>query len=599
MDAHRNTAGGRSWRLLFLTAAAALALSSVSHAQQDPRTGEPRQLWPQRPGLPRVLDLQRQPDAAQPPAEFAPNQVLVQFRAGVSDADRAAARAAVRASAEQQLRAPDGRLELMTTPLAVPDAAQILQALPQIEFAEPNWIVRSQAAPNDPYYTNGQLWGMYSDTLSPGNEFGTGASELWARGFTGSSQVYVGVIDHGVDIDHPDLAPNIWTNPFDPVDGVDNDGNGYIDDVHGWDFLGRDNSVYDGSPNNPAVEAHGTHVTGSIGARGRNGVGVAGVNWSVTIVVAKFLGPTSFGFTSDAVLAMNYLIDLKTRHGLDVVAANNSWTGTNYSTALHQATIRAAKSGILVVAAAGNQARDNDATATYPANYDTTQAAGSESPATYDAVISVAAITSSGDFASFSNFGAATVDIAAPGAGIYSTTPQNQYASWNGTSMATAHLTGAVAIYKSMNSTASAEAIRGAVLSHGILTSSLTGRTTTGRRLNVGDFTGAYMTFTDSPLVPGVHHMRAVHVVELRVRVNDLRVLHGLATVAWTDEALGQSVTIKAVHLAELRAAVGDLYVALGQMPPLYTDPTLVPASTAIKAVHITELRAALEALED
>jgi hypothetical protein len=407
------------------------------------------------------------------------------------------------------------------------------------------------------------------------------------------------VIDHGVDVEHPDLAPNIWTNPFDPVDGVDNDGNGYIDDIHGWDFLGRDNSVYDGSANSPVGDGHGTHVAGSIGARGGNGAGVAGVNWSVSIVVTKFLGPTSFGFISDAVLALNYLVDLRTRHGVDVVAANTSWTGTSYSTAMHQATIRAAKNGILVVAASGNQGRDNDVTATYPANYDTTQTAGSESPATYDGVISVAAITSFGELAGFSNYGAATVDIGAPGADIYSTVPQNQYASWNGTSMATAYVTGAVAAYKSMRLHCSpgAEAIRDAILSHGVPTASLAGRTTTARRLNVGQFPGT-MTFTNAPLVPGVHQMRAVHLAELRTCINQLRDHHGLARVAWTDEALGRAVTIKAAHLTELRAAVNGLYEALGRMPPTYTDDLLVAGTTPIKAVHITELRAAIEALE-
>jgi subtilisin family serine protease len=587
--------------LLICIASTILASTTAGGAQesQTPQTGGARQLWPQRPGAARAIELQL-PPVAEPQPEYAPNQVMVQFRAGVSDAERAAVRASVAASASQDLRDPGGRLELLTTPLAVPDAVQILQASPQIEFAEPDWIVRSEASANDPSYVDGNLWGMYGGSTSPANQFGSDAGRLWERGFTGSSSVYVGVIDSGIDINHPDLAPNIWANPFDPVDGIDNDGNGYIDDVHGWDFLGQNNSVYDGSASNLNIDAHGTHVAGTIGARGRNSVGVAGLNWSVTLIPMKFLNASGSGFTSDAVLAVNYLIDLKQRHGLNVVAANNSWS-VAYSITLHEAFIRAAKANILMVAAAGNNASNNDVTPRYPAGFDTTQTpmGGSELPANFDAVISVAALTALGDIAPSSNYGATSVDIGAPGAGILSTGPQNGYRLMTGTSMATAHVTGAAAMYKSMNHTATAEAIRDAILSHGIFTPGLNGRTVAARRLSVGDFSGARMTFTDTPLVPGMH-MRAVHVAELRTRINDLRVQHGLPTATWTDAALGRTVIIRAVHLAELRAAINELYVALGQMPmPVYTDSPLLPRGTVIKAVHISELRAAIEALED
>lgn len=354
--------------------------------------------------------------------------------------------------------------------------------------------------------------------------------------------------------------------------------------------------MYDGTPGDVRLDAHGTHVAGTIGACGGNAAGVVGLNWTVTIIAAKFLGP-SFGLTSDAVLAVNYITDLKNRYGLDVVVTNNSWTGGGYSTALHQANLRAAKNDILFVAAAGNNAQDYDTSPRYPAGYDTRISAGSEGAASYDAVISVAAITSGGALASFSNYGATTVDVGAPGVEIYSTTPQQTYAAGNGTSMAVPHVTGAVAMYRALYPSASAAEIRAATLNHAIPTSSLTGRTATGRRLNVGDFVGSRSTFTDSPLIAGVREMRAVHIEELRDRITLLRVAHGLTRFAWTDPVL-TGVVARTVHLLELRTALDGVYAAAARRPPAYTDATLAPGVSPIRAVHIVELRAAVEALE-
>ena len=218
-----------------------------------------------------------------------------------------------------------------------------------VRIAEPNWIYRHDAVSDDPYYTQGSLWGMYGDGTSPPNQFGSQAGEAWAAGSIGSSNVYVAVIDEGIDFNHPDLAPNIWTNIFDPVDGIDNDGNGYVDDIHGWDFYQKNNSVYDGAPGNTTIDSHGTHVSGTIGGVGGNGVGVAGVNWNVTIIPAKFLGPQN-GSTADAVAALNYVVDLKQRHGLNIVAVNASWGGGGYSQLLHDAILRAALHGRELIA---------------------------------------------------------------------------------------------------------------------------------------------------------------------------------------------------------------------------------------------------------
>ncbi len=191
-----------------------------------------------------------------------------------------------------------------------------------------------------------------------------------------------------------------------------------------------------------------------------NGLGVAGVNWNVTMISTKFLGPNG-GSTSDAVKALDYLTDLKTRHGINLVDSNNSWGGGGYSSAQHAAIIRSAKADILFVAAAGNSATSNDSTANNPSNYSTLQAPTGTTAASYESVIAVAALTNTGTLASYSSYGATTVDIAAPGSSINSTLPGNTYGNYSGTSMATPHVTGAVAFYASAYSGASAASIRG------------------------------------------------------------------------------------------------------------------------------------------
>lgn len=426
-------------------------------------------------------------------APFVGGEILIQFRAGATAFDKAEARSWAGALRRRLLRGDGvGELELAALPFRdVEEAAALLVLHPAVEYAEANWIYQHQVTPDDPYYAGGQLWGMYGDTTSPANQYGSQAGEAWVAGSTGSSSVLVGVIDEGIDLNHSDLAPNIWTNPFDPLDGLDNDNNGYVDDIHGWDFFQNNNSIYDGSPTDSATDDHGTHVSGTIGAVGNNGVGVAGINWSVGIIAAKFLGPTG-GTTADAVEAIDYITDLKTRHGLNIVTTNNSWGGGGYSQALHNAITRAAKAGILFVAAAGNSGLNNDSTPHYPSSYNTIEGTPTESGAGYDAVIAVASITSSGTRSSFSNYGRKRVDLGAPGSGVWSTTPNNSYSSFSGTSMATPHVTGAAALYKSLVPGASASAVRTAILNSAVATptSSLNGITVTNGRLNIGQFAG-------------------------------------------------------------------------------------------------------------
>lgn len=414
---------------------------------------------------------------------YVSNEILVKFVRGASETGRANALAKIGGKIKEKVvtkameRLNDDGFYVVHTPLAVLEAVGKMKGLQGIEFAEPNYIYTHDAVSNDTYYTNGSLWGMYGDA-SPlkTNAFGSQAAEAWNAGNTGSSSVIIGIIDEGANFNHEDLAGNIQ-NPreYGKTAGVDDDHNGYVDDIYGWDFDGNNSSTYDGSGDD-----HGTHVAGTIGAKGGNGKGVAGVNWTVTMISAKFLGSRG-GTTANAIKAVDYFTDLKTNHGLNIVATNNSWGGGGYSQALYDAIERANKAGILFIAAAGNgnqggKAINIDSKPSYPASY------------TNSNIISVAAITSSGAIASFSNYGAASVDLGAPGVGIYSTLPPNTYGSYSGTSMATPHVTGAAALYASTHVGATAANIKSAILASTVATSSLAGKTVTGGRLNVSGF---------------------------------------------------------------------------------------------------------------
>jgi subtilisin family serine protease len=424
-------------------------------------------------------------DVAAQALDHVPNELLVKFKVGQSEEAKANVLARIGGKVSEKIltktmeRFGDKEgLLVVHTPLAAFEAVNKLKGGAEIEYAEPNYIYQHQAASTDPYYTNGSLWGMYGDATSPANQYGSQAGEAWAAGNTGSASVVVGIIDEGIQNTHPDLAGQIWENPYDLVNGIDDDGNGYIDDTHGWDFDKNDNSIYDGGTSG-GVDDHGTHVAGTIGAKNDKS-GVVGVNWNITMISCKFLGRRG-GSTANAVKAVDYLTDLKTRHGMNIVASNNSWGGGGSSQALLDAIKRANTANILFIAAAGNGGSDqvgdnNDAIASYPSNYDSPN------------VIAVAAITSTGAKSSFSNYGKTTVDIGAPGSGIYSTTAYNTYSSYSGTSMATPHVTGAAALYAASHPGSSATTIKNAILGSAVPTASLTGKCVTGGRLNVSGF---------------------------------------------------------------------------------------------------------------
>ncbi len=357
---------------------------------------------------------------------------------------------------------------LLRTTRPVPEMIELLKADPRVEVAEPNFIVETQQA-NDTHYVNGNLWGVYGKETTPQNIFGVGAAHSWSRGYTGQGNVIVGVIDEGILATHEDLQGQIWVNPFEPVDGIDNDGNGFVDDNLGWDFYNNDRTTYDDVGDN-----HGTHVAGTIGAKGNNGIGVAGVSWGVKMIPIKFL--QNSGSTANAIKSFDYLTDLKTRHGLNIVASNNSWGGGGFSQTLKDAITRCEQANILTVCAAGNNGRNTDTQPFYPSCYDNVS------------IISVASITNTGARSSFSNYGAVTVDIGAPGSGIWSTVPgtgnTSAYASYNGTSMASPHMTGVLALLAATEPGLNGLRLKDRLLRRGTPTTALAGITMTGNRAN-------------------------------------------------------------------------------------------------------------------
>ncbi len=413
-------------------------------------------------------------------AQYNPKELLVQFKPGASETEMRAVRNGLGASRQEVVRrGGDGQLELLDLPpgIAVRDAILGLANDPAVDYVEPNWTYFHTANSNDPYYTNGTLWGMYGDgTSNPKNAFGSQAGDAASNN---CGDVWVGIIDEGYMYTHEDLAANAGKNPGEIAgNGIDDDGNGLVDDVWGWNFDGNNNVVFGGTDDD-----HGTHVAGTIGGVGNNAKGVSGVCWSVKLMGAKFLGKRG-GTTANAIKAVDYFTDLKTRHGLNMVATNNSWGGGGFSQGLQDAIERANAANILFIAAAGNDAYNCDSGSNcYPAEYPNAN------------IIAVASITSTGAMSSFSSYGQNTVDICAPGSSIMSTLPKSSkgqvvsgYGSYSGTSMATPHVAGAAALYKQRNPSASAAQVKSGLLGSAQPTASCNGKVVSNGRLDVSNF---------------------------------------------------------------------------------------------------------------
>lgn len=426
------------------------------------------------------------PQAVALDAAFAADRILVRFRPEASVAGKAALPGS-------QLGASAGLVpglrEVTLAPgVSVADAVAAYQADPSVLYAHPDYRVHVALVPNDPRFNS--LWGMNNVGQTGGTaDADIDAVEAWDR-TTGNGSTVVAVIDTGVDYTHPDLAANIWTNTPEAngAAGVDDDGNGYVDDVHGYDFANNDGDPMDD-------HFHGTHVAGTIGAVGNNGVGVAGVSWDVQIMALKFLDANGSGFLSDAIRAIDYAA------AMGATVSNNSWGGGGFEQALKDAISNAASRGHIFVAAAGNDGTNNDVFPAYPASYD------------LDNIIAVAATDHNDNLAGFSNYGAAAVDLGAPGVDIHSTLPTRvtdamqqyglsaNYGTISGTSMATPHVTGVVALVHDLHPTWSYTQIINQVLATVDPVSALATTTATGGRLNAAAAIGNPLPDSTGPRV--------------------------------------------------------------------------------------------------
>ena len=442
-------------------------------------------------------------------AESVAGELLVRFRSG-----SALARAKTRTSVSLPSLA-DGRSVrveidrfggtdlvpgLMLARISVDDMLAALHALRSREdvlYAEPNYIRHSELVPNDTRYAD-----LYALKNAPAGGAGISAEMAWDT-TTGNHGVVVGVIDTGVDTGHLDLKDNIFINSGEiPGNGIDDDSNGFVDDVNGWDFVNHDRTVFDSATD----DAHGTHVAGTIGARGNNSLGVVGVNWDVQLLPLKALGP--LGGTDASLLEAFSYAKMMRQRGVNLRVLNNSYGGQGFSQSLYDAIKQLGDAGILFVAAAGNETLNNDFVPEYPASYDLPN------------VISVAASTSFGQFASsFSNRGAQSVHIAAPGEGVLSTTPHgysgpglvppntepdgSTYSLFSGTSMASPHVAGAAALACAAKPNISLQQLRAAVLFSGDESISFTNIVMMGSRLNANKAVQAALeSDSTSPAAP-------------------------------------------------------------------------------------------------
>jgi subtilisin family serine protease len=416
----------------------------------------------------------QQPSTSAPAAAtYAPGELVVRYASGTSKVERSAVREELGATVESTMGIKGAEVLDLPADAGVEGAVEAAESLPDVLYAEPNYSMSITASPNDPMFQ--EMWSL-GLARADGMNSGIGTPRVWNL-TTGSRSVTVGVADSGVDGTHPDLAANMWTNPGEtPGNGVDDDGNGVIDDTRGWDWVEDDNDPTD-------QHGHGTHVAGTIGAKGNNANGVAGVAWDVSLVPLRVLDASGAGWTSDVAAAFAYA----GRTGIDVV--NVSLAGPAPSVALLDA-IKGSPETLFVVAA-GNYSANTEAAPSYPCSYPLPN------------IICVAATDQANRLSSYSNYGAASVDLAAPGDRILSTFPGGGYAEMTGTSMATPHVAGVAALLKARHPEASGAAIKQAIMSGSEGLSALAGRTLTGGRLSAA---GAFERMGDT--VPVEHDDR-------------------------------------------------------------------------------------------
>lgn len=390
------------------------------------------------------------------------DQIIVKPKSG---RELAIAKVRGKGRLKKKIKHENGELEVVELPVGTPVDAALAEyrASGDVEFAEPDYILSINAVPNDPRYADGSQWALNNTGQRGGlNDADMDAPEAWEFQ-SSASNIIVGVVDSGVRYTHEDLAGNMWRNAAEVAgNGRDDDGNGYIDDVHGIDSARGTGAPFD-------ENGHGTHVAGIIAAAGNNARGGVGVAWGAQIMALKFLDSAGNGYTSDAIEAIEYA----RRKGAKVI--NASFAGPEYSIAFREALLRARSAGVILVAAAGNETANNDVVPSYPANY------------VIDNVVTVAATTRSDALAGFSNFGAQSVHLAAPGESIYSTyfLGDNSYVEMGGTSMAAPQVAGALALLRAYYPTETYRQALDRILKGVDVLPALAGRVKTSGRLNL------------------------------------------------------------------------------------------------------------------
>lgn len=484
---------------------------------------------------------------ANPKLTEIPGSLLIRFQPDTPPEDIASLLSLARCAKVRDFPLVPGLVHAQTDQPVAQSIATLTKSR-RVQYAEPDPVRRSFATPNDPYFS--LQWGLNNIGQSVGPSASVGIAnadidmpQAWDLA-KGSTNLVVAVIDTGTQWSHPDLLPNIWINPGEiPNNGIDDDQNGYIDDVRGWDFYSADNNPDD-------ENGHGTHTAGTIGAKGGNGIGVAGVAWSVQLMPLRFIGPQG-GSTADVIAALGYAV------GKGVRVSNNSWGGGDFSQSLYDAIASAGLANHLFVAAAGNSALNTDTRISYPSCY------------ALDNILSVAAVDNRDRLAPFSNYGSTTVDLAAPGVDIASTYSNSQYVYLSGTSMAAPHVAGVAALLGQLNPSFSVKQVIDRILSTARPAPGMAGKCVTGGILNARAALAAGATLNSAP------------VISIASPVSGTITSSGLATrftgsasdkedgnisskIAWTSDVTGligsgsslSSVLPDAVH--RITAAVSD-----------------------------------------